>query len=279
MSENTENTTTEVVTQEPVPTPTPVETPVINNTPPIQIERDDNGLLKHIQYKFLPNGKVDWRAMVPKEFLYINPEPKRKKKLEKKYNKSFDELDIEVDKIADEDLVIRLGGIKYLLDLRGFESVRPYIVKSDENYASVQCSIDFIPNYEHEMKYKSYGDNACATLANTKEFGQRYLVEMATNRAFCRAVRNFLRIEIVSAEELGAVSNDESSNSAVSPLTVFFDLMKEKHIDFEDIKAKKIKEGLEEASSWNSPEDVSPAALEEIIKRLRKVKRENGRES
>lgn len=166
------------------------------------IERNEFGLVKGIDYKFLPDGTVDWRNMIPQQFLYVNNDIKRRDKLEKKYGKAYDQIDIVKDNVEDSDLVIMLGGIKYLLKIRGFQKVIPETKISTQEYASVSCFITFIPNYETEGREVIYGDNACAHLGNTNSFGQNYLVEMATNRALCRAVRSFLNINIVSKEEI-----------------------------------------------------------------------------
>ena len=37
-----------------------------------KIERDENGLVKNLEYKFTEDGAIDWRAMVPLKYLYVN---------------------------------------------------------------------------------------------------------------------------------------------------------------------------------------------------------------
>lgn len=163
-----------------------------------KIERDERGLIKGINYEFNSDGTVNWRAMVPDEFFYVNPQ--KKEEVEKQYGKPASEL--KPNDIDDKYLVINLPGIRYLASLRGYRKMSSQLGNSNNSeYASVNVNIEFIPIFESECE--SYSDNACAHLGNTRGFGQRYLVELATNRAFCRTIRNYLRIAIVSSEELG----------------------------------------------------------------------------
>src|SRR5690242_1300655 len=112
------------------------------------MKRLPNGLIEGIEYSKDSNGYINWKSLIPSEFLYVNPNLKLRDKIEKKYNKPYSEINPIQDKVEDVDLIILLGGIKYLLKLRGFKEVNYTVNASTENYASVTCSIKFIPNEE-----------------------------------------------------------------------------------------------------------------------------------
>ena len=96
----------------------PVEN-LSKSRPPKFYERNEYGLLEGMEYKFKEDGSVDWKGMVDPKFLYLNPDTRRRSKLETKYNKKFEEIKPIEDKVDDIDLVISLGGLKALLRLRG----------------------------------------------------------------------------------------------------------------------------------------------------------------
>jgi hypothetical protein len=166
------------------------------------VERDSHGLLKNTEYVFDDNGNVNWRKMVPVEFLYVNGDARRKDMIERKYKKSVKEIDVVVDNVEDRDLIITLAGLKHLLRLRGYLNVSFHTNESSETFASVNCYIDFLPNFETGGVAQSYSENGSAHLHSTDGFMRAYLVEAATNRAFARCIRNYLNINIVSREEL-----------------------------------------------------------------------------
>ncbi len=164
------------------------------------IKRDENGLLPNVQYILTDDGRIDWRKMIPSQYLY--PNPQFADAITKKFNK-LPTL-VPITEIPDQWLAITLAGIKYLCYLRGYNSIHTRVNSSSPEYASATTEISFIPNLETEGRAATFSDSGCAHFNNTKGFGNHYLVEIATNRAFCRAVRNFLGINLVSSEELGS---------------------------------------------------------------------------
>jgi hypothetical protein len=246
----------------------------INNSPPLLFKRDDNGLLTHIQYKFTKDGFVDWRAMVPVEYLYINPE--RKAMVEKKYGKPIEQLSIVDDKVDDGFLVISLAGLKYLARLRGYNNVYSSVNKSqNEEFVDANCNVDWIGNYETLGMTVSFGASACATRENTNQMGRRYLVETAENRAFCRAVRNFLNINIVAKEELGGKSSDDDFSETLknpTPANLVKQRMEENaralndpNYNFAFLKAALIKKGNKDAARYNDYTDLPAPLCFEIL--------------
>ena len=106
----------------------------------------------------------------------------------------------DVSKLKDHELIILLGGIKELAQIRGYTDVSYEVVSPSPEYVIATCKITWTPNYETEGKEVSFLPGMLPH--NTNEFGQIFLAACAENRAFVRCVRNFLRINVVSKEEL-----------------------------------------------------------------------------
>ena len=234
----------------------------------IKIERQD-GLIVGLEYKTRPDNSIDWKALVPLEYLYLNPQ--RATQIEKKYRKKIAEINIIEDKVEDQDLIITLVGLKYLLKVRGYTSLNYNIFEANESYAAVSCYIQFIGNIETESAPVLFSDNACAHPGNTKSFGRNYLLEIATNRAFCRTVRNFLNIAIVSKEELGEEGGSENLEEIKSNSSFLIDNLHKRMVKhgytFDQIKSKLLKEDPE-AQKWESLLDLPPKWLVICIERI-----------
>ena len=230
-------------------------------------KRDKFGLLPNIDYIFNSNGTINWRAMVGKEHLVAN------KDAIKNQNK-----DVDISSLPDNQLLILLAGIKELAQTRGFKSVSYDVVEANHNYVAVKCTINWIPNYETEMECVSFSALADAHIENTKSFAKDFLMAIAENRAFVRAVRNFLRINIVGTDEIGDTSKGQipheatefSPVSSTHPLNVLAELMKKTNISFDLIKETLKKEGDTEADGWNSPADIPNKSIFQLIQRLKK---------
>lgn len=191
--------------------------------------RDERKLKKNTDYVFFTDGFVNYRAMLKPEHLCFNSQ--KAEAIASKIGVSADDIKsartvtgFSLEKIEDSDLLILLSGIKYLASLRGYKNVINSIIKSEYNIATVECRIDWIPNFESDYKDTSYSSVSTATLDNTSGFGNLYLTEIAENRAFSRAVRNYLNINIVSNDEIGPdkpISRiKKSSESEQAPATI-----------------------------------------------------------
>jgi len=238
------------------------------NTPPTLIARNKCGLLINEKYFFDEKGFVDYKKMVDTKFLYLNPDVRRRTKIEAKYGKKFEEIKPIDDKVDDTDLVIQLGGLKHLLRLRGYNDLNYIVNESNESYASVTCRISFIPNYETENRPMDFADNACAHANNTTNFGKQYLLEIATNRALCRCIRNFLGINIVAQEELGINGLPSEGQEDMAVLTLK-NVMNTYGITFEKIKAKLIEEKFENAASFKEVSDIPKIKIFNLIERIK----------
>ena len=122
------------------------------------------------------------------------------------------------------------------------------------------------------MTFSSIGD---ASHENTKSFAKLFLGPIAENRAFVRCVRNFLKINIVGAEELGDTkfAPETSVENKSDPYNVLENVMKEKGVTFEQIKNKLVKEGYEDSKELKSASDLPKCKIFELVERLKKVKK------
>jgi len=225
-------------------------------------KRDENGLLD-IDYTYSEDGSIDWRKMVKQEYLVPNKDRTS---------------ETDVSKLKDSELIILLGGIKELAQIRGYIDVKYDVVSPHPEYVVATCSITWIPNYETEDREVTFSAIGDASPSNTKSFARFFLGPIAENRAFVRCVRNFLKINIVSQEELGdnkAVKTSQSQGSqsqgsqSIDPKSVLSDLMLEKGITFAQIKSKLISEGFPKAKELSSLEKIPKLKAFEIIERLK----------
>lgn len=179
------------------------------------IKRDENGLLKHVVYKTNEDGTINWRAMIKPEHLFPNKGWFEMRKRE---------VPSSIEGLEDSQLLIKLAGIKDLAKLRGYKSVKYDIIKCDPQYVVIKCGITWIPNLENEYE-THYEDVANATVNNTSDFAIKFLETIAANRAFVRAVRNYLNVYIVGSDEIDSskkngaafVHDDASEMSLPTP--------------------------------------------------------------
>ena len=147
----------------------------------------------------------------------------------------------DISKLEDKDLLILLGGIKELAQIRGFKSVGYSIPSATPIYVMAACTIAWVGNYETNNEDIIFEALADASPDNTQSFAKNYLAAIAENRAFVRCVRNFLKINIVGQDEVGAKTSfeDLAPENPVSPTAVLSSLMKEKNISLEQVKDRK----------------------------------------
>ena len=230
-------------------------------------ERDERGLVKGVEYKFLEDGTVDWRGMLKPEHLYVAKE--KIPAIEKKYGKSISQIDKTT--LADNELAILLSGIRYLANLRGYVKVEQTVndVTFDNHYNLVSsctatCSITWRGNFETNLQETTYSDVAGASLGNLEEFVKRYPESMAANRAFQRAVRGFLGISIVAKDECGPQEpiqpkQVEYKSSSLDPIKMLEDKMSHMGLDFPKLKEniiKKYSDNFKDAANWKDIQSV-----------------------
>lgn len=222
-----------------------------------KIERDELGLVLGINYVFNERGRVNWRKMVQPE--YIVPNRAR-----------TDETDI--TKLDDSKLLIKLGGLKDLAQIRGYKRVVYKPITATPEFVSMSCNILWKANYETEFDEIEFEGTADAHPGNTEDFARAYLTAIAENRAFARCVRNFLKIDIVSQEEVSSKAT-ENSFAPQKDLTHVLDaLLIRKKIPFETLRAKLEEEGVANAQTFQSTDDIPKGLLFDVVMRLTKFK-------
>lgn len=167
---------------------------------PIPFRRDPNtGLVIGKTYRFTPEGKIDWRAEVPTQFLYVASE--YRERVVKEQGKPLAEIDLL--KVKDDWLRIRVGGLNHLAHLRGVSSCTfPHFV-SREGYAAAVCQITFIGNVESNMEPETWSSMASATVRSVDKQFIPYLETFAENRSLGRCIKRALQINILSDVEVG----------------------------------------------------------------------------
>jgi hypothetical protein len=226
------------------------------------LKRTDNGLIEGVDYTFNDDNTIDWRAMIKTEHLV----PDRNKTSE-----------TDVTRLPDTQLIILLGGIKELAQIRGFTSVKYAIKCPSPDYVVTSCTIDWIPNYETEGKAVTFSAIGDASPNNTNSFAKNFLGPIAENRAFVRCVRNFLKINIVSKEELPGdsfprqtgVSEGSEAGTLSPPYNLLEAAMKSKNVSLKNIKKRLSDEGYEKAI--NELEDIPKVKVFELIERIKKI--------
>ena len=235
-------------------------------TPNEKLKRNEDGLLSNppVDYVFNEDGSVNWRKMVRTEFLVANKQRTQQ---------------TDVSQLEDRDLLILLGGIKELAQIRGFTDVCYTVHTASQEYFSTTCTIEWIPNYETENKVVSFSALADAHQDNTYSFASNFLAATAENRAFVRCVRNFLKINIVGQEEMGGGKQVFSQTTAKAsapktdsdPTSLLQKVMDSKGVSFDMVKTRLLDEDFPKADSFESTKDIPKTKTFELIARLKKI--------
>lgn len=227
--------------------------------------RNSLGYVTHVTHIYNPEGDVNWKKMLKPEHIAPNKEKTK---------------ETDISKLEDKDLIILLGGLKYLAKLRGYYSIDYQVVytSADQMFVSVKCNIRWRPNYETDFVDVSTSALADASAYNTSGFSSKFLTAIAQNRAFSRCVREFLNVNIVSEEEIDSTEQNVKTNqdpsvvSAVDTYGVLETAMNEKGITFEFIKNKLIKKKVESAETFQSVRDIPSKFVFEFIEKVKKYK-------
>jgi len=227
--------------------------------------RNSKGLIDNIKYNYEDDGTVNWKSMVKPEFLVANKD---------KFAATTDFTSIDVTQLDDSQLLILLGGIKDIACIRGFSEVNYDVITARQDYVAVKCTISWVPNFETNMLPVKFSALADAHFENTSGFANKFLMAISENRAFVRAVRNFLRINIVGQDEIDPKKKNEiiEESKPSNPANVLSKVMSEVGLNFETIKSKLESENDAEASEWNSIDDIPKKRIFEIIERIKRKK-------
>jgi len=183
--------------------------------------RNADGLIDGIVYERHLDGSIHWRKMIPPQYLYPK-ETRDREQIEVRFGKKFEALSAEeVAKIDEKQLLVTLAGINYLAWLRGVKSSVPQPPTVTQNEVTAVWAVEFIPNCEDPYGLTGAG-LASASLYSVSGRFQLHLAAIAGNRAYVRAVRQALRIEILGKDEFDPVASAEYEKSlkeGKSPLT------------------------------------------------------------
>lgn len=167
------------------------------------------------EYVLDEQGRINWRAMIPSEFIKVNKDAFKGK-----------EAPTSTEGLEDNKLLILLGGIKWVAAKRGLIRRENKVDYVSDNKAVCTSTVHFSSSPENPQGL-IYADSASATFDNTSGFGQLFLETIASNRAFVRAVRNALGINIVGQDEIAPTGNavaeesaSESENTGSHPYSV-----------------------------------------------------------
>jgi hypothetical protein len=241
--------------------------------------RDERGLLKGVNYIFNKDGSVNWRAMVNPSHLYPNKDW---------FNRRNQAVPETGEGLRDDQLLIKLAGIKEVAKLRGYSRVNFQFPKLEKDYVVATCTIDWITNFEttnpmegpDSWDANGFMDVANATYENTDGFGQKFLETIAANRSFVRAVRNYLGIHIVGEDEIAKGNGAKSPSNVVdgaadvSPQAILLKKFSEKGGDFESFKKwlrvlwKDESYRNEDAKGWNAFSEIPTKEARALLKLL-----------
>lgn len=243
-------------------------------------QRDTFGLFNNVDYTFKSDGSVDWKAMVPKQYLVFNKKWFENNDQEIPQAKNLSEVD-DPSAYKDEQILILLAGIKEIAKLRGLLSVEKEVVESTFDKVTVITTVTFCSNYEYPDGL-IYSDVASATVHNTHNDFQVYLDAIASNRSFVRAVRNALRIDIVGEDEIkdsssyesgsadtGAVEPWRALSEAAAEFSVSMDGTEVKLDSFDRFKKYLLIKKVEDAALWNSWEDIPVGHIWLYLKQIK----------
>lgn len=228
--------------------------------PPRLFERNGYGLIcdGSINYIYNEDGTINWRKMVKPEFLVPH------KQVFEKTGKPVPES---IEGLSDKELLILLGGIKELVSVRGFTKCSYRLTAPTSEYVIAVCEIEWLPNYETQGRAIISSGVGDASPFNTTSFGKLYLAPFAENRAFVRCVRQFLRINVVSQEEISEMASEAAEDMAT---TLLKETMTKYGVTFEHIKAKLIEEKVDGAQNFNGIGDIPRYKQFELIERMKR---------
>ena len=231
------------------------------------------GLVDGIEYFYKEDGRrIDWYKMLKtyfKEHIIFN---------EKEFPKGTDFTKLNIEDFPDNKLLVKLRGWEELADLRGYISIDYQAYAATRGFVSLKCTIEWEPNFETKGLVKKVSENADAHPDTLKGLAANFPTAIAGNRAFGRAVRKFLKIPILSQDEIdkngnslveAEESNVVSSSQGVKDLAgTLTEAMKKCGVTFEQVKASYIKKGSAEdatpekvvmktkAENWESITDI-----------------------
>lgn len=175
--------------------------------------------------------QIDWRQYISPEHIILNKNEMAKVGVDVNLL-TEEEKQKHLAAVGNDKKVILLAGFRELAALRGYSSV-VHDVTFNGDMAVATCKITFLPfGFGGEQVYQTV---ATASPKDVSPTFSNFCAALACNRAFCRCVREFLRISIVSDEELNPQEEVSVKNNP-KPLQLVKDRCAAKGISFETLK-------------------------------------------
>ena len=213
---------------------------------------------------------IDWRSKVSPEHVVLNRHAMAKLGVNTKIL-TPEETEKYLREVTDDKKIIKLSGFRELLRIRGYSSLSQNVKAFPDGTVACECTIVFAPHKETNWAAVSYTGVASAGVSNVAPEYSQFLVAIASNRAFCRTVREFLGISTVSDEELNPNEEVKVADSPSKPIELVKKKCEESGISFETLKKALDGRGLSNPD-WISfeslPVMVTLTALE-IVKSLK----------
>lgn len=245
-----------------------VETDVDNNT---EGESMNTIVEKYTQDHHLDlprknDNFVDWFSLIDKEYIVPNKDY---------FIKNNKPVPDSIDGLADHEKLILLGGFKKIAQIRGYTSVDYTPLLITPEFVSIKCTICWTPNFETGYNSVCFSALADAHLSNTYKLSRNFLTSIAENRAFVRAVRNFLNIPILGKDEIGPENRDFNNkeeavsefNNIIAPQSLLEKKMNQKNCSFEKFLQRAIKDGYE-LENIETYKDIPTNIALEILNKL-----------
>lgn len=240
-------------------------------------ERLPNGLIQGYEYLKDENGRINWKAHLNVKWLRVKDD--KKAEVEKRYGKSVRELDLST--VEDYYLYVTLGGYNEVARLRGFDSLTHSVDYVDGQKAVVTCTIRFVPNVEEPSGLTCAGV-ASGSIYNIQPDFAPFMETIAENRAFVRAVRRALNINIVGAEELGKgvalptsptpdSAQDLPETASLKPYAVLEKRCRELGVSFESLKGRSIASKTlikGDAAQWTDWKDIEKGDVWTLLEKV-----------
>lgn len=227
------------------------------------------------------DGKINWRKMINPKYVVLNRQMKDDVEIE--YNKTFAELEelIQEDEsqIDDKWKLILLAGIKEVAYLRGYSSVEYPFTHVEPGFVSKTCRITWLPHEDSDGEIHVFEDGADATKENTFSWYGSYLSAAATNRAFVRTVRNYLRIPVVGSDEVGPskdgffYNESATSDDGYKRPTLLERAASDLGWSFDDVKERCVKKKTDGAKDWKGFEDIPARVSFKLLAEIKKLKK------
>jgi len=217
---------------------------------------------------------IDWKALIPDSEIVLNREAFLKKGINVNELSKEDQASLKAE-AAENEKLIKLNGFKHLARLRGLKASKCHVVESSAERVVVQQMLSFLPNSENPEGLEVHAV-ANATLNNVMGATfQSYLEPIAQNRAFVRAVKDALGINILGQDELPLEANAIIVEKTAGPSihAALDQVMESKCISWSDLKATLVSKEHEYQGcrDWNSSKDIPQATVLGLLTELKKI--------